>query len=222
MAQQTISSMERGFFIVLEGIDNCGKTTQSRLLKEYLESRGLAVCQTREPGGTRAGEQIRRVLLRKRRKLLEPITQTLLFYAARAEFINQIVCPNLDKGVTVITDRFEASTYVYQGRVQGVRREVIDFLSLQVVGKSGYKPDLYIVLDILAKESFKRGANDDNKGQDLVYEKQGIEFMQKLRRGYLDFAKKFEGSKVVLIDGMQNRETISEKINKIVEQLLII
>lgn len=213
-----LAAKTRGHFIILEGIDNCGKTTQSNMLKDYLQSHGRQVIKAREPGGTVAGEQLRKFLLQKRRKLLNPLTQTLVFYAARAEFMQQIVKPNLDKGITLITDRFEPSTYVYQGIVQGVKTQFINHLSRQIVSKSGYRPDLCIILDISAQESFKRGSNEDNKGQDLIYERQGIVFMEKLRRGYLKFAKSHSDYTRVL-DGNLNKHDLHQQIISLVDAL---
>ena len=102
--------MKKGKFIVLEGIDNCGKTTQAKMLEKYFQEQGIEVVLAREPGGTQIGEEIREVVLKPRDKMANPITQTLLFYAARTEFMDQIVKPNIDAGKMVITDRFESST----------------------------------------------------------------------------------------------------------------
>jgi dTMP kinase len=119
----------KGKFIVLEGIDNCGKSTQAKMLEKYFQEQGAEVVLAREPGGTQIGEEIREVVLKPRDEMANPITQTLLFYAARTEFMNQIVKPNIDAGKMVITDRFESSTYVYQGIVQGVDLSLLDTLS---------------------------------------------------------------------------------------------
>ncbi|MCL4367460.1 dTMP kinase [Patescibacteria group bacterium] len=205
---------EKGRFIVLEGIDNCGKTTQAKLLQKYLERLEKKVFLSREPGGTEAGEEIRQVLLKSREPMLDPVTQTLLFYAARKEFLNNVVRPNIDKGVTVISDRFEASTYVYQGFTQGVDLKLIDGLHHEAVAATHCQPDLYIILDIPAEESFKRLKNDDNTGQDLVFEQQGLKFMKKLRAGYLEFVQRNSGKtdSVFLIDGLSSKEDIHQQI----------
>lgn len=198
---------ERGKFIVLEGIDNCGKTTQSGMLQQHFQSMRREVLLTREPGGTEVGEQIRSVLL-DRTKMLDPITQALLFYSARREFITEIVEPNLARGVNVITDRFELSTFVYQGIVQEVDFDLLSIVSRHVVGQT--KPDLYVVIDISAEESFQRGQNENRKSQDLVYEKQGMKFMEKVRQGYLKIAK--ELGNVTVIDGTLGQDEIQQKI----------
>ncbi len=211
--------VERGLFIVLEGIDNCGKTTQSDLLRQYFENKGLPVIPTREPGGTEVGEEIRGILLKGRAKMLDPLTQTLLFFASRTEFIKNVVQPNIQRGVNVISDRFIASTYVYQGYVQEVDRGFIDSLYNTVVRQKGTSPDAYIILDIPAEESFRRDSNADNQDQALIYEKQGLDFREKLRQGYLEFATA-NRVLIVLIDGTQDRDAIHRQVVKVVEDAL--
>lgn len=209
---------KKGVFIILEGIDNCGKTTQSKLLKQYLQNEGFKVIQTREPGGTEVGEEIRLILIKNRKNLMNSLSQTLLFYAARNEFIENIVKQNLIKGINVITDRFEASTYVYQGIVQRVSKEFIDLMHNWIVARSDCNPDLYIILDISAQESFRRNKNIDNKGQQFIYEKQGLRFMEKLRRGYKKYAR--ENKNTILINGTLGIQTIHQKIVQQVEILI--
>lgn len=208
----------KGLFIVLEGIDNCGKTTQAALLKDYFEKQGREVVQTREPGGTQVGEEIREVLLKPRETMMDPISQTLLFYASRKEFLNVVVKSNLEKGKVVITDRFAASTFVYQGFVQGVDENFINNLHTEIVEKFASKPDLYVIIDLPAAESFKRDSNEDRKGQELIFEKQGLEFRTKLRDGYRKYAQDHE--EVILIDGIRSKEEIFEEILKQAAKLI--
>ncbi|QQG43150.1 MAG: dTMP kinase [Candidatus Daviesbacteria bacterium] len=202
--------MEKGLFIVLEGIDGSGKSTQARLLKKSFEDYGLPVLQTREPGGTELGEEIREILLKDRYqdKMMDPLTQTLLFHAARQEFLTEVVRPALQSGVTVIADRFEPSSFVYQGYVQGVAREV-EVLSQLIVG-SEFQPNLCVVLDIPPEVSYLRKLNPDRIGQDLIFEHQGLEFARKLREGYLEYAKQHPS--VVLLDGTQSPDKVHQQI----------
>lgn len=221
---------EKGLFIVLEGVDNCGKTTQSNLLREYFERQGLPVVLTREPGGTEVGEKIRKILL-ERDRLLDSITQTLLFYASRREFVVNIVKPNVERGVNVISDRFEPSTFVYQGIVQGVHEDLLHSLHLYVVRgvpthkKLGCEVDLCVVLDISAEESVRREANHDRSGQKLIFEKQGLKFLEKLRMGYSQYAKEYlalgdiRGQNAVVLDGMRPKEVIHHEIVNLVEDI---
>lgn len=209
--------MGKGLFVVLEGIDNCGKTTQAALLKKYFEDHQQKVIQTREPGGTKVGEEIRNVLLKVRDKMIDPLAQTLLFYASRKEFLNEVVIPNIKKGVNVITDRFYVSTFVYQGYVQKVDEKFIEELNKEIVFQANYQPDLYIIIDIPAKESVKRSQNNDRKGQELIYEKQGIKFLSKLEEGYRNYAK--DHKEIVLINGMKSKQEVFEEIIKLVINL---
>ncbi len=203
--------MNKGKFIVLEGIDNCGKSTQAKMLEKYFQDQGTDVVLAREPGGTQIGEEIREVVLKPRDEMANPITQTLLFYAARTEFMDQIVKPNIDAGKMVITDRFESSTYVYQGIVQGVDLSLLDTLSEYCVKNSGAYPELFIIIDIPVQESLKRASNTDRAGQDLIYEKQGVEFLEKLRQGYLTYAQAHPDT-VKVINGMQSKEDLFKEI----------
>jgi dTMP kinase len=211
--------MERGLFIVLEGLDNSGKTTQSDRQKKRLESLDIPVVQTREPGGTVVGEEIRAVLLRPDRpKSIYPLAQALLFNAARVEFLNDVVLPNLDKGITVISDRFDASTFAYQGYGEGVSPKILDFLYQEVVGVTGVKPDIYAILDVTVEESRRRLENPDNVGQVWAYEQKGPDFAERVRDGYLSYASK---PGVICIDGMNDRGLITEKLSSIIDEALI-
>lgn len=225
---------ERGLFIVLEGIDNCGKTTQAALLAKYLEEKGLPVLQTREPGGTEVGEEIRQVLLKPREQMMDPVTQLLLFNAARREFLQQVVKPAQEGGVHVITDRFDPSTYAYQVRAQGVSEELFYSLRRFVISNTDptvfWYPDLCIILDIPAEESKRRENNLDNKGQQLIYEMQGLEFANKVREGYKRYVEEYlqqgrnsftyDAKNTVLLDGMKTVDVIHRDIVHLVEKKL--
>lgn len=211
---------ENGLFVVLEGIDNSGKTTQSGLLKNWFEEKSLPVLQTREPGGTEVGEEIRVVLLKDRPQMMSAVAQTLLFYAARAEFLNNIVRPNLLNGVNVLSDRFEASTYAYQGFAQHVDTRFINDLHRHIVKHAAMSPDLYIILDIPSEESIKREENDDNIGQKLIFEKQGSQFRERLTMGYRRFNLSPVGRGARVIDGMRERQEIHHDIVEMVERKL--
>ena len=176
---------------------------------------------TREPGGAAVSEEIRQILVKDRPDMLDPITQTLLFYAARKEFLKTIVYPHLEKGITVISDRFEASTFVYQGLVQGVSVGLLDVLHHQVVSNG---PDLTFVLNISADESIRREANQDNQGQLQVFEKQGYEFREKLCRGYTEYfhnqREVHSDKNIFLISGNQSKEVVHSDIGYITQRYL--
>jgi dTMP kinase len=134
----------RGRFIVLDGPDGCGKTTQLGRLDEALRARGAHTVRLREPGGTAAGEAIRGLLLDRRELRLTPIVETLLFEAARAQLTFEVIRPALARGAWVLCDRFDLSTTVYQGCAGGVGEAAVEKLSRQATG--GLRPDLYLVL----------------------------------------------------------------------------
>lgn len=207
---------ERGLFIVLEGPDHSGKTTQSLLLKEYFEKMGLLVVQSREPGGTEVGEELRALLKKDRLKLMHPLTQILGFNAARNEYLTEFVQPNLDKGVTVISDRFNVSTFVYQGYTQGMDIKVIENLDQIVVGKR-CQPDFCAILDLPAELIMQR-VRENKKETSDIYDKQGLLFMEKIREGYLWFAKTHPVN-VAVIDGTQGKEAIHEQVIGLVKRI---
>lgn len=213
---------QKGIFVVLEGLDNSGKTTQQQKLKDFCESIGWPVKVSREPGGTELGEELRTLLLRQRHPQPEipPMAQALMFYAARQAFLEQVIKPNIDQGISVIADRFAASTFAYQGYAQGVNKALLQSLYRKIVSKSGYRPDLTVILDIPAAVSIARQENEDNIGQKLVFEDKGLVFAEKLRQGYLHFA----GSHMAMaenthvIDGQQSVDDIHQQIKRLTVQ----
>lgn len=139
-------------FIVLEGVEGSGKSTQARLLSEWLSGEGVPNILTREPGGTQVGEEIRRALLHGGD--VPPRTELLLMVAARAAFIDQVVMPALDRGEAVIADRFELSSFAYQGYGRGVPLE--DVRRINAFATAGLSPDVTILLDVDPQEGAVR------------------------------------------------------------------
>ena len=176
--------MGRGTFITFEGIDGCGKSTQIRLLSEYLEQKGVPFLLLREPGGTVVGEKIRTVLLDKKNDGMDPVCELLLFEAARAQIVREVIKPALEEGKTVICDRFFDSTYAYQGYARELGADMVKDLNLTAT--SGLEPDITFLLDIDPEEALKRrGIRGD--GDDRM-EALGIMFQKKVRQGYLELA----------------------------------
>lgn len=180
-----------GFLISLEGIDGCGKTTQSRLLAERMAREAIPHLLTREPGGTTAGEKIRRLLLQKEHSLTAD-TEILLYMAARAELVDIKIRPALAAGRVVICDRYIDSSVAYQGYGGGSDRNWIYALNERVTG--GLRPRLTFLFDLSVEEALRRrgGGGDRIEERDFSYH-------QRVRRGYLAIAAA-EPARVMLID----------------------
>ncbi|NJK79209.1 MAG: dTMP kinase [Chloroflexaceae bacterium] len=141
-------------FVTFEGPEGSGKSTQARLLYEHLQARGYPVILTREPGGTRIGELIRRILVDLQHTEMAPTTEILLFSAARAQLVSELVRPYLDAGGIVLCDRYADSTYAYQG--YGLNRDLDELRAITSIATGGLQPDLTIYLDISAEEGLER------------------------------------------------------------------
>lgn len=141
-------------FITFEGPEGSGKSTQARVLYEHLQARGYPVILTREPGGTRIGEMIRRILIDLQHTEMEPTTEILLFAAARAQLVNELIRPYLETGGIVLCDRYADSTYAYQG--YGLKRDLDELRLITHIATGGLMPDLTIYLDLSAEEGLER------------------------------------------------------------------
>lgn len=176
--------MKRGGFIVVEGVEGVGKTTQVRRLAAFLETAGLPVVVGREPGQTSVGEGIRELLLHGTRTPLPPRTELHLILAARAAYVAEVVEPALAAGKWVVSDRFDLSTFAYQGYGTGIDRERIAAMNHDVT--SGLVPDLYLVLDLTVEESMARREGEDRDWD--RFESAGFAFLRRVRRGYVELA----------------------------------
>jgi dTMP kinase len=175
-----------GRFITLEGGEGTGKSTQVKRLKAALEAKGLKVLTTREPGGSPGAEEIRKLLVEGEPGRWNPITETLLAYAARADHVARIIGPALAAGTWVISDRFNDSTFAYQGVGRGVERETIRRIDSAVL--DDFQPDLTLVLDLDVKTGLERA--NARPGAENRFEKFGPEFHERLRQSFLDIAKR--------------------------------
>ena len=144
----------KGLFITFEGIDGCGKSTQTSLCKAWLEELGREVLLVREPGGTKLGERIREILLDKKNSSMAPMTELFLFEAARAQIVEETIKPALAEGKVVICDRFFDSSYAYQGCARGLGPEMVSRLNMDATG--GLAPDVTFFLDISVEDAVKR------------------------------------------------------------------
>ncbi|MEN6299990.1 MAG: dTMP kinase [Anaerolineaceae bacterium] len=193
-------------FITLEGPDGSGKSTQAQLLTVFLRQHGYTVLLTREPGGTPIGEQVRSILNNLENTAMHPRTEILLFQASRAQHVEELIKPHLNKGDLVICDRYADSTLAYQGYGHQVDiaalRQVVEYAT------SGLKPDLTLLLDLEVEIGLKRrrGGGDWNRLD--AYE---LAFHKRVREGYYQLMNE-EPERWVLIDAAQTPEQVQEQI----------
>ena len=175
----------RGWFITLEGPEGAGKTTQAEALARHLEGRGLDIVLTREPGGTRLGERLRELLLARSEPGIvpDPLTDALLFNAARRQLVTTVIRPALDAGRTVLCARYANSTTAYQGYGLGVPFE--DLRALAAIATDGLKPDLTILLDVAPEVGLGRKAPGDVTRFEAEYD---LDFHRRVRTGFLAIA----------------------------------
>jgi len=202
----------RGRFITFEGTDGCGKTTQLRLLAAKLRATGKEVLETAEPGGTRIGLQIRSILLDSANQELCPTAELLLYFAARAQNVDECILPALETGTIVLSDRFTDSTLAYQGAGRGFGREIV--MTIHEIACRGLLPDLTIYLDIDLDTSLERAharnRQIDDKDERRMDE-QAVEFHQRVREEYLKLAER-EPERITVIDGRTDRDMIAARI----------
>jgi dTMP kinase len=193
-------------FVTFEGIDGSGKSTQSRLLAEYLNNQGNETLLTREPGGSPGAEEIRALLVEGDPARWSPETEILLFTAARRDHLEKTILPALNAGKTVISDRFADSTRVYQGVARADLRTTVDQLHSLMIGR---EPDLTFVVDMDPEAALARGLARKS-GEDR-FEEFGLTFQQQLRTGFLALVKETP-NRCVLIDGNRVVEDVAQDI----------
>ena len=198
--------MHKGIFITFEGVDGSGKSTQVKEIANTLNKNGYPTVLTREPGGSIGAELIRKLLVEGDPDRWSPETEMLLFTAARRDHFEKTINPALREGKIVISDRFADSTRIYQGATRGDLRSIVDKLHKLMIG---YEPDLTIIIDIDPSESLARGLARGS-GEDR-FEEFGLNFQQKLRRGFLNLADDF-GERCKVINGAQSIEKVSSEI----------
>lgn len=199
--------MSKGLFITFEGGDGCGKTTQINLLDKYLRSKGYKTLLTREPGSKGLGIKLREILLNYDGEV-SPVCESFLFLADRAQHVDCIIKPALEEGAIVLCDRHTDSTVAYQG--YGRRLDLEQIHRLNKIATSGLKPDLTIVLDVDVETSQKRVGTEKDR-----MESAGIEFFERVRKGFLEIAKQ-EPERVKVVDSTQSIEEIHKQILELV------
>jgi dTMP kinase len=190
-----------GRFVTFEGGEGAGKSTQARRLAAALRRNGHPVLETREPGGSAGGEEIRRLLTTGSASRWSPMAETLLHFAARCDHVARLIRPALAGGQWVVCDRFADSTMAYQGYGHGIDRDFIARLAAAVLGE--LKPDLTLVFDLPVEQGLKRAKG--RAGLEDRYEKMDIGFHEKLRQGYLAIAAA-EPARCVVIDATGDEE----------------
>ena len=199
-------------FITFEGSEGCGKSTQSKLLYQYLKRKGFNVIYLREPGGTRISERIRKILLEPQNHM-SATCEMLLYMAARAQIVNELIKPALKKGKIVICDRFLDSTVAYQGYGLGM-----DIAFIKCFGNfvcSGLAPDLTILMDLPVKEGLKHR----NLVKDRI-EQRSLVYHQRVRDGYLKLAK-LDPKRIKVIKVEKQKFKTQEKIRELIEKYVI-
>lgn len=208
-------------FITLEGIEGSGKSTQLPDIVKFLKSRGHDCIITREPGGTKIGQKIRKILLDPESNDMDPLAELLLYTADRAQHIKTIVNPLLVEGKTVLCDRYFDATVVYQGFARGLDIELINRLHEMLF--NNLKPDLTILLDLQPKlglsRAWKQIGNGARTGLEIRFEEETLEFHEKVRAGYLELSR-IEPERFRVIDASRDEEQVRKDIIEVLSLFL--
>ena len=214
--------MKQGFFITFEGLEGCGKSTQVKMLFNSLKQRYLPVMITKEPGGTKIGDEIRKILLDQKNNGMDYKAEMLLFLASRSENVRLNIIPALEEGKIVISDRFLDSTTVYQGYGRGININTIQQLNQLVVEKA--VPDLTFILDIEPNVGLKRstsfsGSREIRFEEEFIGKKviNGKLFLDRVRDGYFQIAKN-NSKRIKVINANRNKDEIFNDILDIVNE----
>jgi dTMP kinase len=197
-------------FITLEGPEGSGKTSHVPHLVEYLREKGYTIFPTREPGGTSIGEQIRAVLHSLKNTEMHPRTETLLYQAARAQFVEEVVRPRLALGEIVLSDRYADSTIAYQG--YGHQQDLEQVRALVSYATGGLVPDLTVLLDVEVEVGIGRKSKSQEWNRLDAYT---LEFHQRVRKGYLEMVKK-EPERWAVVDAGKGWEEVQNSLREVV------
>jgi dTMP kinase len=200
---------QRGFFITFEGTDGCGKTTQIERLAGRLRAQGREVVLAVEPGGTRIGAQIRRILLDSANQELCATAEMLLYFASRAQNVEEVILPALARGAVVLCDRFTDSTMVYQGAARGLGEAAVS--ELDRIACRGLKPELTLLIDIDLETSLERARARRLSSAETRMDEQAEEFHRRVRDAYLRLAGR-EPERIRLIDGRPDAEQVQRAV----------
>jgi len=205
--------MRKGFFISFEGGDGSGKTTQIRLLKEYIAGRGVDVVTVREPGGVPVSEKIREIILDSRNTDMDNITEMLLYAASRAQLVSQVIIPAMNDGKCVICDRFVDSSYVYQGIARGLGIDMIK--TVNDIATRKLVPDITFFIDVEPENALKRRLNTTEPDR---LEREDISFHLRVYQGYIKIAEMYP-DRIKRIDGSLKEEEVFLQIKRHIDHL---
>jgi len=201
----------KGLFVTIEGVEGAGKSTNIRVIEEFLSEWKLDYILTREPGGTLIAEEIRELLLKHHEEKMDATTELLLIFAARAQHLSTKIRQTLAEGTWVLCDRFTDATYAYQGAGRGLDVKLISQLERLV--QDNLRPDLTVIFDLDPSVGLERARQ---RGQLDRIESQKLEFFQRVREGYQNIASR-ECDRCLLIDASQTRETVRQSLRAALE-----
>ncbi|MBB43203.1 MAG: dTMP kinase [Rhodospirillaceae bacterium] len=200
----------RSHFITFEGGEGTGKSTQIKILADYLTAQGQDIVTTREPGGVDNAEKIRELLLREVENDWDGVTEVLLHYAARQEHVKKLILPTIKRGGWILCDRFTDSTIAYQGYGSGINEELISFIDQKIL--NGLRPDLTFIFDLSYEKSVQRLKSRCSSDR---YENMNKEYHERLRKGFLNIAQR-EPDRCIIIDAENEIDLVAKKIRTII------
>jgi len=208
--------MKKGYFFSAEGNEGAGKSTIVRMASQYLESKGLEVITSREPGGIAIAEQIRSVILDKNNTMMDGRTEALLYAAARRQHYIEKISPSLIEGKTIICDRFIDSSLAYQGYARGLGLDEV--LSINQFAVDNVFPDLTLYLDVDPELGLKRIRENENREINRL-DLESLAFHQKVREGYLEIINRFP-SRIIKINANEKLNVVFEEVKRVFDQFL--
>ena len=214
MTEQPEGQSNRGRFVVLEGVEGAGKSTQARMLGEWMEACGIPFTLTREPGGTEVGDAIRNVVQDRPELTIPPETELLLYLAARTAFVKEVALPVLERGELLIADRFSLSTYAYQGYGRGL--DLDEVRRMDRFASGGLAPDIYLVLDLPVEEGRARQRAAGKRADRL--EGSGEAFLEAVGRGYRDLAGR--DGRIRIVDALGTPLEVHNRVRDILRREL--
>ena len=214
MTERAEGQSNRGWFVVLEGVEGAGKSTQARMLGEWMEACGIPFTLTREPGGTEVGDAIRNVVQDRPELTIPPETELLLYLAARAAFVKEVALPVLERGELLIADRFSLSTYAYQGYGRGL--DLDEVRRMDRFASGGLAPDIYLVLDLPVEEGRARQRAAGKRADRL--EGSGEAFLEAVGRGYRELAGR--DGRIRIVDALGTPLEVHNRVREILRREL--